>query len=94
MRFLAYRRSTLRILLPFKAKSDLKKLAMKKLIQLSALCFVAMIVVLSSSSCSRGYGCPVNEESHIQPDKKGRYPKSKTRSGLFPKNMKKKVKVN
>jgi hypothetical protein len=25
----------------------------------------------------------------VQPNKKGKYPKSKTRSGLFPKDMKK-----
>ena len=67
---------------------------MKKFIPLVALLFLAFATVLSSSSCHRGYGCPINEESHIQPDKKGRYPKSKTRSGLFPKDMKKKVKVN
>lgn len=67
---------------------------MKKFIPLSGIVLLALITLLSTSSCSRGYGCPVNEESHIQPDKKGRYPKSKTRSGLFPKKMKKKMGVN
>ncbi|GAB4262236.1 MAG: hypothetical protein Kow0027_29720 [Saprospiraceae bacterium] len=67
---------------------------MKKLFPFLALLLIAAATTISTSSCNRGYGCPINEESHIQPDKKGRYPKSKTRSGLFPKDMKKKVKVN
>ncbi len=67
---------------------------MKKFIPLFGILLMTLTLAISSSSCSRGYGCPINEESHIQPDKKGRYPKSKTRSGLFPKDMKKKMRVN
>ena len=47
----------------------------------------AFVLLLTSSACNRGSGCPMNESVHNQPDKKGRYPKSKTKSGLFPKNV-------
>jgi hypothetical protein len=38
-------------------------------------------------ACNRGTGCPMNENAHVQPNKKGNYPKTKTRSGLFPKGV-------
>ncbi|MCF8244293.1 MAG: hypothetical protein K9J37_05765 [Saprospiraceae bacterium] len=47
----------------------------------------AFAILLTSSACNRGTGCPANENVHVQADKKGRYPKSKTKSGLFPKNV-------
>ena len=48
---------------------------------------VSAVLVIGAASCHRGTGCPINENAHIQPNKKGKYPKSKTRSGLFPKGM-------
>lgn len=44
----------------------------------------------STTSCSPKTGCPINETAHVQPNKKGKYPKSRTRSGLYPKKMKRK----
>jgi hypothetical protein len=62
---------------------------MKKLIVALALVFVASTLTVSTSSCNRGTGCPMNENAHVQPNKKGKYPKTRTRSGLFPKGMNK-----
>ncbi len=64
---------------------------MKKFFALLALLFFACMLALSTSSCNRGTGCPMNEDAHVQPNKKGKYPKTRTRSGLFPKDMKKKT---
>lgn len=44
---------------------------------------------ISNSSCSKKTGCPMNENAHVQPNKKGKYKKSKSKSGLFPKDMRK-----
>lgn len=60
---------------------------MKKLPALLVLTF-ACFMLISNSSCNRGTGCPINENAHVQPNKKGDYKKSKTRSGLFPKKYK------
>jgi len=60
---------------------------MKKSPLMFVFCLAAFVLVLSSSSCNRGTGCPMNESAHVQPDKKGNYPRSKTKSGLFPKNV-------
>lgn len=62
---------------------------MKKFPVFFIVAFALSILFISSTSCSRGYGCKINENAHVQPNKKGKYPKSKTRSGLFPKDMKK-----
>jgi hypothetical protein len=47
----------------------------------------ALTLLLSATGCNRGSGCPMNESAHVQPDKKGNYKKSKTKSGLFPKSV-------
>ena len=60
---------------------------MKKLSFMPFLLLTAFLFVLSTTSCSRGYGCKMNENAHAQPNKKGNYKKSKTKSGLFPKGM-------
>ena len=44
------------------------------------------LLLFAFSACNRGTGCPMNESVHVQPDKKGNYKKSKTKSGLFPKS--------
>jgi len=67
---------------------------MKKLPVVLIICFLLATIAATSSSCHRGYGCPINEDAHIQPNKKGKYPKSRTRSGLFPKDMKKRSKTH
>lgn len=64
-------------------------LSMKKLTVSLVLLFFASFLAVSTSSCNRGTSCPMNENAHVQPNKKGNYPKSKTRSGLFPKGANK-----
>jgi hypothetical protein len=61
---------------------------MKRIPALLMFCFLSSLFVASLTSCNRGTGCPMNENAHVQPNKKGKYPKTKTRSGLFPKDMK------
>lgn len=46
---------------------------------------------LSTSSCSRKTGCPINEEAHVKPNKKGELPMGGGRTNLFPKKMRKKT---
>ena len=65
---------------------------MKKLSAIVSALFLTFIFVFASSSCHRGTGCPMNENVHVQPNKKGKYPKTKTRSGLFPKGVYKRSK--
>ncbi|RMG83653.1 MAG: hypothetical protein D6714_09385 [Bacteroidetes bacterium] len=50
--------------------------------------FLAFLIGCLAPACTPKTGCPINESAHIQPNKKGKYPKSRTRSGLFPKKMK------
>ena len=35
------------------------------------------------SSCSNRYGCPANEEAHVEYNTNKRFKKKKTKSGLF-----------
>ncbi|HFA49231.1 MAG TPA: hypothetical protein ENJ95_09465 [Bacteroidetes bacterium] len=65
---------------------------MKKNSALLVFLFSACLLLLTTPSCSRKTGCPINEKAHVQPNKKGEYKKSKTRSGLFPKGMNKRRK--
>lgn len=58
----------------------------KKIIHYSIIFFLSAFV-LTSYSCSKKTGCPINEKANVKPDKKGNYKKKKTKSGLFPKNM-------
>ena len=46
------------------------------------------------SGCARKSGCPVNDAAHAEADKKGRFKKGKTKSGLFPKDMRKSMRRN
>jgi hypothetical protein len=57
---------------------------------------LSSIIACSSvgfSSCSRGSGCPA-ESANARPDRKGNFTKKKGSSNLFPKDMRKKVRVN
>lgn len=67
---------------------------MRKITALLPVFALIILTFVGLTSCNRGSGCTVNEGVHVKPNKKGQYPKSKTRSGLFPKDMKKKTKVN
>ncbi|MCH2082872.1 MAG: hypothetical protein MK226_10820 [Saprospiraceae bacterium] len=66
---------------------------MRKL--LIALCwmFLFSAITVNTSSCSRKTGCPANELD-VKTDRKGRMSTKRGKSGLFPKRMKKKMKVN
>ncbi len=55
----------------------------------AALAAVGSLLVLSS--CAPKTGCPINEKAHVQPNKKGEYPRTRTRSSLFPKEMRKRM---
>jgi hypothetical protein len=48
---------------------------------------------LTLTSCSRGSGCPA-ETANVRPDRKGRFNSKGGNSNLFPKDMRKKVRVN
>lgn len=58
----------------------------KSLIFSLALLFAGLTV----SSCTPKTGCKINEEAHAKTGKDGKFKKSKTKSGLFPKNMRRK----
>ncbi len=58
---------------------------------LLVMLFSATLVAVVSS-CAPKTGCPINEEAHVQPNKKGEYPRTRTRSSLFPKKMRKQLK--
>jgi hypothetical protein len=62
-------------------------LLMKKSTFFLVLGIAASTFLLTATSCNRGSGCPMSESAHVQPDKKGKYPRSKTKSGLFPKSV-------
>ncbi|MEK7253686.1 MAG: hypothetical protein AAB316_03010 [Bacteroidota bacterium] len=64
---------------------------MKKFLAFLFFAFCFSFAALTTSSCNRGTGCPMNENVHVQPNKKGNYPKTRTRSGLFPKGMEKRT---
>jgi hypothetical protein len=65
---------------------------MKKFSVLASVLVFAVFFTFTATSCHRGTGCPMNENVHVQPNKKGNYPKTKTRSGLFPKGVYKRSK--
>ena len=57
-----------------------------------ACCALAACLLLgTTAACNRKSGCPASEAAHIRPDKKGEYKKQKTKSNLFPKEMRKHV---
>ena len=44
------------------------------------------------TGCSRKSGCPVNEAAHAEADKEGKFKKGKSKSELFPKDMRARMK--
>jgi hypothetical protein len=49
--------------------------------------FGALVLLGSTTACSRKSGCPVNDEAHVKPGKKGKYSNKRGKSNLFPKHM-------
>ncbi len=56
-----------------------------------AMCFALLLSSGLSSSCSRKTGCPVNENVHVKPNRKGELPTKGGSSNLFSKKMRKKM---
>ena len=42
---------------------------------------------VTSAGCARKSDCPVNEAAHAEADKEGKFKKGKSKSELFPKDM-------
>ena len=66
---------------------------MRKLLLFLSFLFLLSAVSVTTSSCSRKTGCPANELD-AKTDRKGNLSTKRGKSGLFPKKMKKKMKVN
>lgn len=60
----------------------------------NVLVFVCILFIgsIALSSCSKGYGCLINDSAHVKMGKDGKLPQKKGTSSLFPKNMNKKTK--
>jgi hypothetical protein len=54
------------------------------------LLFFAFTLLISITSCHRKAHCPAYDNVHTKTDKQGQFKKSKTKSNLFPKKMRKK----
>lgn len=67
-----------------------KQLRMKQ--KFTILLFIIAIVTcsLGTTSCNRDAYCPAYNNVHTKTDKKGKFKKSKSKSNLFPKSMRKK----
>lgn len=65
---------------------------MRKLITLLCLSALVFLTGTTMTSCSRKSGCPVNENAHVKPNRKGEMPTKRGRSNLFPKTMRKRGK--
>ncbi len=60
---------------------------MRKYFVRFSILFFLTAFTLTSYSCSKKTGCPINEKAHVKPDKKGNFGKKRGKSNLFPKNM-------
>lgn len=60
---------------------------MKRILLLLSFFLVLSLISTSTSSCSRKTGCPVNENVHVKPNRKGKLPTKGGKSRLFPKKM-------
>ncbi len=67
---------------------------MKKITTYLFILIMALAGITTSSCRSRKEGCPINDSTYAKPNKKGKFKKSRTKSGLFPKKMRKKVKAH
>ena len=46
----------------------------------------------ASTGCARKSGCPVNEAAHAEANKEGKFKKTKSKSELFPRDMRARMK--
>lgn len=60
---------------------------MRKVIIRYSIFFFLSAFMLTSYSCAKKTGCPINEKAHVKPNAKGEYGKKKGKSNLFPKHM-------
>ncbi|MEM1322934.1 MAG: hypothetical protein AAGG75_21900 [Bacteroidota bacterium] len=65
---------------------------MRKLLSLCLLFSLLLLASTTLPSCSKKTGCPINENAHIKPNRKGKMPTKRGKSNLFPKDMRKKKK--
>jgi len=49
------------------------------------------LLLLGFTACSPGYGCEMSESATVKTNRKGELPKGGGKSGLFPKDMNKKM---
>lgn len=59
---------------------------MKKII-----CFFVVVCLIASACGSNKSGCPANESLKPKTTRKGEFKRTKSQSGLFPKNVRKKL---
>ncbi len=65
----------------------------KRLAYILTIFFLAFSFSLVTTSCgSNKTGCPINEEAHVKPDRKGRLPKKEGQQHLFSKKARKRMK--
>jgi len=62
---------------------------MKKILGFLLIVSLFFVTTMSLSSCSRKTGCPSTENAKVKLNKNG-MPKKKSKSGLFPKDMRRK----
>ena len=68
---------------PFRIKFSF----MRKFLLLLAFCMVGGLIIVSTSSCNRGAGCPASESAHVKPNRNGELPTKGGNSQLFPKKF-------
>ncbi len=58
----------------------------------SFLLFAAFLgfFLITTTSCNKKTGCPINENAHVKTGKKGQLPTKRGKSNLLPKKMRKK----
>ncbi len=61
---------------------------MKKILSFIFIASFALFISTSLGSCNRKTGCPSTENAKVKLNKNG-MPKKKSKSGLFPKEMRK-----
>lgn len=60
---------------------------MKKHLSNIMLALALSLVAITLPSCATKSGCPMNENVHSKPDRKGKLSKKGGNSNLFPKDM-------
>jgi len=65
----------------------------KRLLFFFSIFFFAASLSLTTTSCgSNKTGCPINEEAHVQPNRKGKLPTKGGEQHLFSKKARKRMK--